>query len=614
LAVGLGAIRVGSTILTFVAAPFPDARTRAPPLPELTNRRRRERDTPSLAALACLARRLLLGPTSHELDMLSDHPERAAAARRHPERFRAPIAPAYDVIVVGSGPGGLVAAALCARAGKRVLVLEGHYVAGGNATTFRRKRFEFDVGIHYLGDCAPGGLIPRILDACGAGGVRFRPMDAELEQLSFPDLDFTIPRDKAVFERRLLERFPAEARGIRRYFRLLAQVDAMQEGLGGPRWRQLLAALRNPLVLRYANRTLGDFLDSCTRDPRLRAILTAQSGTYAVAPSRVSAVLHAGLADHYFVNGGWYPEGGGQVLADRLAEAIEAAGGDIRLRARVTRIHVDGSRVTGVTFEHKHLGTCTVRAPVVVSNADLKRTVFELVGAAHFPDDFVRRVREFEMALPLFVVFLGLDVPASALPYGNVNRWVFGSYDFDREYAMIAGGELPERPFVYIATASQKDPENPRLAPPGHTNMQVMTIVPAQPEFWGVTRAQVEDGSYESSEGYAFRKAEVVARVLEQAERAIPGLRGHVVYQEASTPLTHTRYTRSSGGTSYGIAATPAQFLARRPGTSTTIAGLYLAGASTRSAHGIAGAMLSGVHAADRVLRDGTAARVLRRP
>ncbi len=540
-----------------------------------------------------------------------EHSDTAAALRRHPERFRGPVADTYDVIVVGSGPGGLVAAALYARTAKRVLVLDGHYVAGGNATVFRRKRWEFDVGIHYVGDCGPGGVIPRILAGCGVTGVRFRPMDAELEQLSFPDLDFTIPRDKATFMARLLERFPTEARGIRRYFRLLDQVSTMQANLGAARWKQLLMVFRSPLVLRWANTNLGAFLDSCTRDPTLRAILTAQNGTYAIAPSRVSTVLHAGLQDHYFVNGGWYPEGGGQVIADHLAAAIEAAGGDIRLRARVTRIHVEDGRVTGVTFENKHLGTRTVRAPLVVSNADLKRTVLELVGPEHFPADYVERVRGFEMALPLFVVFLGLDVPASALPWGNANRWIFGSCDFDHEYAMITRGEMPERPFVYIATASAKDPENPRLAPPGHTNMQVMTIVPATPTFWGITRAQAEDGTYEASEGYAYRKARVVDLVLDQAERAFPDLRRHIVYQEAATPLTHTRYTRSTGGTSYGIAATPAQFLRNRPGATTPIAGLLLAGASTRSGHGIAGAMLSGVYAADRGLRDGTATRVL---
>jgi phytoene dehydrogenase-like protein len=528
-----------------------------------------------------------------------------------PDRFRDPIAPAYDAVVVGAGMGGLVATALLARAGRRVLVVDGHYVAGGNATVFRRRRWEFDVGVHYLGDCGPHGTIPRILLACGAGGVRFLPMDPDLELCTFPDFEFSIPRDKATFRARLLARFPSEARGIGRYFRFLDQVDRVQGTLHASGWRQVAALVRSPLVARWANRSLGEFLDSCTGDPRLRAVLTAQNGTYALAPGRVSAVLHAGLQNHYLVDGGWYPEGGGQVMADRLAEAIEDAGGHIRLRTRAVRIDVVAEHVTGVTLESRHQGTVRVSAPVVVSDADLKRTVLELVGAEHFPPALVERVRGFEMALPLFVVYLGLDVPPAWLPYGNANRWLFGSYGFDDEYAQLARGELPERPFLYIATASLKDPENRRIAPPGHTNLQVMTTVPASPRFWGVTEASVRDGTYVASEGYRFVKDEVTRRVLAQAERVIPGLAEHIVYREAATPLTHTRFTGSTDGTSYGIAATPAQFLRRRPGASTPIAGLCLAGASTRSGHGIIGAMQSGVLAADRVLGEGTAARVL---
>jgi phytoene desaturase len=525
------------------------------------------------------------------------------AGRVRPDRFRDPIAPAYDAVVVGAGMGGLVAAALLARAGRRVLVVDGHYVAGGNATVFRRRRWEFDVGVHYLGDCGPDGVIPSILRSCGARGIRFRPMDADVEVCTFPDFEFAIPRDKTTFRARLRALFPTEAAGIGRYFRFLEQVDRVQRAMmGRSRWRRLVTLARSPLVLRWGRAPLGRFLDSCTRDARLRAVLTAQNGTYAIAPGRVSAILHAGLQNHYFVDGGWYPEGGGQVMADRLAEAIEEAGGHIRLRTRATRIEIDAGRVAGVTLESRHLGTLRVATSVVVSDADLKRTVLELVGAEHFPAPFVARVRQFEMALPLFVVYLGLDVPAAWLPYGNVNRWLFDGYDFDADYARLTAGALPERPFLYIATASHKDPDNRRLAPPGHTNLQVMTLVPAAASFWGVSEESLHDGSYRRSEGYAFVKEQVTRRVLAQAERVIPGLSRHVVYREVATPLTHTRFTGSTGGTSYGIAATPAQFLDRRPGADTPIIGLYLAGASTRSGHGIIGAMTSGTMAADRVL------------
>jgi phytoene dehydrogenase-like protein len=547
---------------------------------------------------------------SDEVPVLNE--SHAAAIRHHPDRFRRPVAASYDVVVVGSGPGGLVAAALCARAGKRVLVLDGHYVAGGNATIFRRRRYEFDVGIHYLGDCQPGGMIPRILAGCGVEGVRFLPMDAELEQLSFPDFEFAIPRDRDQFEARLLARFPEERAGIRRYFRFLRQVERVTTAMArGSRWRELAALVRAPLVLRYGRGPLGRLLDACTRNPRLRAILTAQNGTYAIAPARVSALLHAGLQNHYFVSGGWYPAGGAQVIADRLAAAIEAAGGDIRLRSRVTRIHVTDGRVRGVTFENKHLGTTRVDAPVVISNADLKRTVLELVGPEHFPPSWTERIAGFEMALPLFVVFLGLDVPPEQLPYGNCNRWWFGDYDFEASYARVTRGEMPDVPFLYVATASRKDPDNLRLAPPGHSNIQLMTIAPPQPAFWRVSADDVRAGTYEASEGYQAVKSELMHRMIAAAERVIPGLRDHVVFQEAATPLTQTRYTGATDGTSYGIAATPGQFLERRPGAATPIAGLFLAGASMRAGHGIVGAMTSGVQAADRVLGNGCAARVL---
>ncbi len=519
-----------------------------------------------------------------------------------PDRFRDPVAAEADVVVVGAGMGGLVSAALLARAGRRVVVLDGHYVPGGNASVFRRKNYEFDVGIHYLGDCQKGGLIPSILEACGAD-VKFRPMERELEHLKFPDFEFTIPADRRQFERRLAERFPHQKRGIRRYVRFLEQVDRVVAAQSsGSRWKTAFALLRSPLVLRYANRPLGDFLDTCTLNPALRAILCAQNGTYAVAPSKVSSVLHAGLQNHYFASGGWYPEGGGQVIADRLADVIEDAGGQVRLRTFVERIVVDGGAVTGVEFTNKHLGRHFVKAPVVISNADLKRTVFELVGAEKFPQGWAQRIARFEMALPLFVVYLGLDIPPDELPYGNVNQWSFGSTDFDGEYAMIEHGEMPEHPFLYIATASRKDPDNPRLAPRGHTNLQLMTVPPRDAAFWGVSDDEVRDGSYQRSEGYCAAKHRLMTQLIAEAEKVIPGLSSHIVYREAATPMTHTRYVGSTGGTSYGISAIPSQFLDKRPGVRTPIRGLLLAGASTRAGHGIAGAMMSGVHAAGAVL------------
>ncbi len=536
-----------------------------------------------------------------------------SSGSRNKHRVRGTVDERYDAIILGAGVGGLTSAALLARQGKKVLVLDQHYVPGGNATLFRRKDWEFDVGLHYIGECEEGGTIPRILDACGVDGVVFRPMDDELEQCSFPGFEFSIPKDRDEFRRRLLLRFPNEARGIKTYFRFLEQCErVVLADQRGSLLARGLSIATSPLLIRWANAPLAAVLNACTQSQELRAILTAQNGTYAVAPSRVSAVLHAGLVNHYFRSGGYYPEGGGQELSYKLAEAVERHGGHIRLRAPVSRVVVRGGVVRGVTFHNKHLGERTVHADVVISNADLLKTVNDLVGPEHFKPKWVERINRYEMALPLFMVCVGLDIDPDELPYGNANRWLFDRLDFDTDYARMCAGEMPEAPFIYVATVSKKDPGNKALAPQGHTNLEVMTMVPNDLHFWGVTEASLRDGSYSKEPAYLARKQEVEDALLAQLERVIPGASAHLVYKESCSPMTHTRYVRSTLGSAYGFASIPSQFLGARPGAKSTVEGLYFCGTNCRAGHGIMGAMTSGVQAVDAWLGGGLQRDVFR--
>ena len=305
------------------------------------------------------------------------------------------------------------------------------------------------------------------------------------------------------------------------------------------------------------------------------------------------------------------PKGGGQVLSDRLAESIEAHGGKILLRARVVRVLVEKGRVRGVEIESRHVGSRTVEAPVVLSNADLKRTLLELVGREHLAAATVSRVEGFEMAPALGMVYLRIDRDLAAEGYPRTNYWRYSGYDLESQYAEIREGGFPADPFVYVTIASLKDPTHPRLAPLGQTNLQVMSLAPSQPESWGVSAADVTSGAYHSKEKYLASKRRYTESLLASAEVVLPGLRDHVVFQETATPLTHTRFTGSTAGTSYGIAATPAQFLKGRPGARTEIEGLFLCGASNRAGHGIAGVMLSGLLAAASIHDRGMVREVL---
>jgi all-trans-retinol 13,14-reductase len=533
-----------------------------------------------------------------------------------PERRRAHAAlpSEVDVAIVGSGIGGLTAGAYLARRGFRVALFEAHYVAGGCATQFARgargERYHFDVGLHYIGDCGEGGTIPRLLRGAGVE-IAYAPLDPDgFDTLVFPDLRFRIPADVARYRDRLAGLFPHEVRAIDRYVRVLRAVmhaaGAVERGDGRVSLRAGLALWRDAFhVARFKNSTVAELLDAVgARDPRLRAILLGQSGDYGLPPSQASAIIHLGLAGHYF-RGAYYPKGGGQVPADRLADVIERSGGSIHLRRGVERIVVENGRAVGVRLEPRagEPGPL-VRARAVLSNADLKVTMLRLLGPEHLPASYVTRTRKQTMAGALFMTFLGVRGDLRDKGMGATNYWQFDGYDLEDFYAATgARGEFRPRG-CYITSASLKDPENAlHHAPGGVTNVEVMTVVPPVGPAWGAGDGG-EGWSYKHDGAYVALKQSIEDDMIGRLDALFPGSAASIVYRESATPMTHQRFTRASEGAGYGLAATPAQFLDGRPGYRTPVAGLYVAGASTRAGHGIVGAMMSGRQAAKRLAAD----------
>jgi len=510
----------------------------------------------------------------------------------------------FDVVVVGAGIGGLTAAATLAKRGKHVLVLDMHYELGGCATVFHRqgKAYEFDVGLHYIGDCGKSGLIPRILAGAGIeyNEINFLEQDPEgFDTLCFPEFRFGIPRGIERFKEKLLEEFPAEKKGIQRYFKFLQQVwDFM--GIHSNPISALWVLPKCLLLARYAYATAEEFLDTCTKDEKLRAVLMGQLGVYHQPPSRATMAGHAGVTNH-FLQGSFYPSGGGQVFSDKLGEAVERQGGKILLRSKVSKIIVENGRVKGVEFYNKRLGTRTVTSDYVIANSDIKRTLLDLVGPQHLSKKTVKKTREYEMSPSMGIVYLGVKMDLKGLGHKNTNYRIYPGYDYEHAYAEIFDQNFPDKPHVFIGNATLKDPDNPKIAPEGIYNLQLMSVVPSSPAAWGLTQAEVDDGSYRKNPDYIKKKAWYAEQLIKATESVIPGMSEHIVYQDVSTPFSVTRFIGASEGTSYGIAFTPQQFLLRRPSRKTDVKNLFLCGASTRTGHGIFGAMTGGVEAAAAV-------------
>lgn len=507
----------------------------------------------------------------------------------------------WDAIVVGSGLGGLSTAAYLTTNGLRTLVLEQYEVAGGCSHVFRRQnKFEFDVGVHYIGDCEPGGVIPNVLDGVGLKDkIEFLELDPDgFDTLVFPELTFRVPRGWDRYLARLIETFPHEAVGLRDCVGVLR---AIGEQLGtelptSPEDFQQFA-VKAPTVIEWGLRTLSELFDDCQLSRLPRAVISGESGGHGAPPSRAAVAVHAGLLHHYVDGGAFYPRGGGQVMAAHLIDVIHSHGGRVRTKARVEEILVAQGRVSGVRLSDGE----ELRSSVVVSAGDYKRTFLELLRPQHVSSETRERVIEAKMALPLFCVYLGLEIDlADRMP--NTQYWCHGSSDAEAMYEDCYRGRLPEAAFAYITSASLKDPYTKHIAPPGHSSLELMSIVPPDYAYWGIARGPAAGERYRRKGQYRTMKDELIERLVKTAAEVIPGLEQHIVWKEGATPITQERYTLSSGGGCYGLELSADQVGPNRPSPQTEIDGLFLAGASTAFGHGIAGVLRGGVGTASAVL------------
>ncbi len=512
----------------------------------------------------------------------------------------------WDTIVVGGGIGGTTAAAYLAAAGQRTLLLEQYDVVGGSSHVFRRKgQWEFDVGIHYLGNCGPGGQIPTLLRGLALEErIEFVAMDRDgFDTIVRPDMELRVPVGWDRYLEELIAAFPADERGLRRLFGVLYKVGrAVDRSLTPASMAGSLRFARDAgPAIRWAMRPLSSLFSACNLSEPAISAISAHCGAYGCPAERAPVAIHASFLENFVGGGAWFPRGGGQVFAAHLVDVIHGHGGTVRTKASVERILIEGGRATGVRLTDGE----TIRAATVVSAADIKRTYMEMVGREHLRRSTVRRVDRWRMTAPFLNLYLGVEVDLrERIP--NTNYYYAPTVDRTKRLfaEIVDGGSRPRAEWLadvarnmpaFVHCSTIKDPDNPRVAPPGCSSLEIMTAVPSTPRLWSSHGAGER---YRRDPEYLELKEQLAATLLDRAEGAIPCLKGKVAWQELSTPLTHERYTRSTGGATYGLEPNTRQFGPLRPRCRTEIDGLFLAGAALAWGPGIEGTMLSGLHAA----------------
>lgn len=557
-------------------------------------------------------------PAGPKPDLVTDAKERDRVLKQSFSEDKVPAE--LDAIVIGSGMGGLSVAALLAKSGKKVLVLEQHDQAGGCCHSFVDKGFEFDTGIHYIGEMSEGTVSRFLLDQLSNGKMEWVQLEEVYDTVVFGSGDqsaelkrYPVPSGRGQLMKSLIESFPAEEKAIRSYFDLLKKVRKAIQFLGLlkllPLWFANLVISSGFLrwmvpVVEYYTRSLSDVLDELTDNQELKAVLAYSYGDYGTAPKKASFFMHATLTNH-FTHGGYYPKGGASEIAFNIIPTIEEAGGKVLVRAKVVEIVMDEAvnRAIGVRVKKGH-NFYEIIAPVVISDAGLHNTFEKLLPPVALQKfGLGQLLKRVEHGVGLLSVFVGLEGTKEELGLKASNIWAFQNADLDgvyEKYVKLSPDEVMKSPvpLLFVSFPSTKDPTyNDRY--PGKTTCAIVTVTPYEWfEQWTEEKVMHRGHDYESL------KMTIGRQMWNQVCELFPQLEDKLEYLDVGTPLSNQYYLGTSRGEVYGIdhnkeRFSPEMIAKLRPDVG--VPGLYLTGQDTFIC-GFSGAMYGGVACASTVL------------
>lgn len=493
--------------------------------------------------------------------------------------------PSFDVIVIGSGIGGLVTATQLVAKGAKVLVLESYLIPGGSAGYFERQGYKFDVGasmIFGFGENGTTNLLTRALEAVNVS-LETIPDPVQIHYHLPNSLDLKVDRVYDKFLQNLTAYFPHEEKGIRLFydecwqvFNCLNSMDLLS--LEEPRYL-LRSFLQHPLaclgLAKYLPQNAGDLARRYIKDPELLKFIDIECYCWSVVPADMTPMINAGMvfSDRHY-GGVNYPKGGVGQIAQKLVEGLEKAGGEIQYQAKVTKIIKENGRASGVQLANGKV----YQGKRIVSNATRWDTFSNLLPAEDMPSTEKNWQQRYQKSPSFFSLHIGVE--NSVLPKETECHHVLLE---DWQKMADSHGTI----FVSIPTLLDSD-----LAPRGYHIIHAFT-----PDW-------IDNWQGLSTSEYAIRKEKAAWGIIDRLEKIFPGLDAGLDYLEVGTPRTHRRFLSRTDGTYGPIPRRKLPGLLGMPFNRTAVRGLYCVGDSTFPGQGLNAVAFSGFACAHRIAVD----------
>ena len=512
-----------------------------------------------------------------------------------------------DYLIVGSGLAALSFAALMAKSGKKVKLIEAHYLAGGYGHTFEMDGYRFNAQLHYVWNCGPDQTVYKMLDKLGLlQEVVFGEFDADgFDRMRIPGYALDIPYDYDVLIERLSTLFPEDCGEIKAFItevrELAMAIDELPDAF---EWQTLKRPLRPELrhlskignLIRFRNATLQDVFDYFKLPKQAQSLLACQWPDFMLPPNQLSFLAWLLLFTGY-CKGAYYPLRHFESVTDALIKIILEHGGEVLYEHRVVAFSMDGKRVTGVTAEgvgkQSHIGPAMHHAKTVICNMDPRKAA-ELIGFEKFSPK-VRKQLNYDYSYSNFMAYCVVkDIDLQDYGFGKSNLFHSGHDDINEAFdAMYLNGDYSCPSFAItvpsLLTGNRDD------CPPGHQIVEFITVA---------NHGRFLDLKLSQPRRYRAKKQEIFDAMLDVMEtNYVPDFRKHIVFKITGSPTTNERYCFSPSGNSYGSNMTPANMGSGRLGSHSSLERFYFCNASSGYA-GFTGTIWTGCRLYEKLSGD----------